>query len=248
MPFAANVNATARLAHSSVTRGAGASAAEEFTTPSLPDPLGRLRHDGPVPPPTTDDWDSYAETFDAEPDHGLENPRVRAAWADLVLPQLPAVPATVADIGCGTGTLSVLLALSGYEVRGLDTSPRMLEAARRKAAGAGVEVAFEQADAADPPYSAASLDAVVVRHVLWALPDPGAAVERWAALLRPGGVLLLIEGCWSTGSGLSAAECERLALGHLDSVTVRRLEDPTLWGRPVDDERFLLRALARDVR
>jgi SAM-dependent methyltransferase len=201
-----------------------------------------------VQPPTADDWDAYAESFDAEPDHGLENPEVRAAWAELVVPQLPPAPAAVADIGCGTGTLSVLLALAGYEVTGIDTSPRMLELARRKAASAGVDAAFEQADAADPPYSPASLDAVVVRHVLWALPDPGAAVERWAALLRPGGVLLLIEGCWSTGSGLSAVECERLVLGHLESVTVRRLEDPALWGRPIDDERFLVRGLARDLR
>jgi SAM-dependent methyltransferase len=201
-----------------------------------------------VQPPTADDWDHYAETFDAEPDHGLEDPDVRAAWADLVLPQLPSAPAAVADIGCGTGTLSVLLALAGYPVKGIDTSPRMLEVARRKAAGAGVDVAFEHADAADPPYPPATFDAVVVRHVLWALPDPGAAVERWAALLRPGGVLLLVEGCWSTGSGLSAGECEQLVLPHLESVTVRRLEDPALWGRPVDDERFLLRALSRDVR
>jgi SAM-dependent methyltransferase len=201
-----------------------------------------------VQPPTADDWDAYAESFDAEPDHGLENPEVRAAWAELVVPQLPPAPAAVADIGCGTGTLSVLLALAGYEVTGIDTSPRMLELARRKAASAGVDAAFEQADAADPPYSPASLDAVVVRHVLWALPAPGAAVERWAALLRPGGVLLLIEGCWSTGSGLSAVECERLVLGHLESVTVRRLEDPALWGRPIDDERFLVRGLARDLR
>jgi SAM-dependent methyltransferase len=87
-----------------------------------------------------------------------------------------------------------------------------------------------------------------VRHVLWALPDPAAAVERWASLLRPGGVLQLVEGCWSTGSGLPAAECERLVLAHLGSVTIRRLEDPTLWGGPIDDERFLLRALGRDVR
>jgi SAM-dependent methyltransferase len=201
-----------------------------------------------VQPPTADHWNDYAETFDAEPDHGLASPDVRAAWAELVLPQLPSAPAAVADIGCGTGTLSVLLALAGYTVKGIDTSPRMLEVARRKAAGAGVDVAFEQADAADPPYPVSSLDAVVVRHVLWALPDPGAAVERWADLLRPGGVLLLVEGCWSTGSGLSAAECEQLVLRHLESVTVRRLEDPALWGRPVDDERFLVRALSRDVR
>jgi SAM-dependent methyltransferase len=198
-----------------------------------------------VQTPTADDWDGAAETFDAEPDHGLSDPHVRAAWAELVLAQLPPVPAAVADLGCGTGTLSILLARAGYDVRGLDTSPRMLDRARRKAERAGFDLTFELADAADPPYAAASLDAVLVRHVLWALPDPDSAVGCWAGLLRPGGVMLLIEGRWSTGSGLSAVECERLVSGHIDNVSVRRLDDPALWGRPIDDERFLVRGLSR---
>lgn len=64
-------------------------------------------------------WDEMAATFDAEPDHGLLDRRVRAAWADLLLPLLPAAPARVVDLDCGTGSLTVLLAEAGHEVRGL---------------------------------------------------------------------------------------------------------------------------------
>ena len=89
-----------------------------------------------------------------------------------------------------------------------------------------------------PPGSA---DVVLCRHVLWALDDPAAAVGRWVRLLRPGGRMLLVEGRWSTGGGLSAAVCRDLVLRHRSSADVRLLGgDPALWGGPVDDERYLM--------
>lgn len=83
---------------------------------------------------------------------------------------LPPLPALVLDIGCGTGTLSVLLAELGYEVLGVDLSPRMLEQAALKAARHRVAVRFELGDAARPEVDG-SFDVVLSRHVLWALPD-----------------------------------------------------------------------------
>ncbi len=65
-------------------------------------------------------WDSQAATFDEQPDHGLRDPHVRAAWEQLLLPRLPPVPAMIADLGCGTGSLSVLPAAAGHTVAGLD--------------------------------------------------------------------------------------------------------------------------------
>ena len=41
----------------------------------------------------------------------------------------------VADLGCGTATLSLLLAEAGYGVDGVDFSPAMVELARAKVAG-----------------------------------------------------------------------------------------------------------------
>jgi 2-polyprenyl-3-methyl-5-hydroxy-6-metoxy-1,4-benzoquinol methylase len=71
-------------------------------------------------------WDAEAATFDDEPDHGLRDPATRQAWRDLLLAHLPPAPARVADLGCGTGTLSVLLAEEGYSVSGIDLSPEMV--------------------------------------------------------------------------------------------------------------------------
>ena len=183
-------------------------------------------------------WDAEAARFDDEPDHGLRDPATRAAWGALLEQHLPPAPSDVVDLGCGTGTLSLLLAEAGHRVRGLDYSPAMVAAARAKTAGAGVEVL--EGDAAEPPYAPGSCDVVLSRHVLWALPDPSAAIARWVALLRPGGRLLLVEGRWQTGAGISAAECERLVLAHRDQADVRLLPEDVYWGGPITDERYLL--------
>ena len=79
-------------------------------------------------------WDDQAATFDEAPDHGLRDPRTREAWRRLLVEHLPAPPAEVVDLGCGTGSLSVLLGEQGHLVRGLDLSPAMVARARAKAA------------------------------------------------------------------------------------------------------------------
>jgi SAM-dependent methyltransferase len=186
------------------------------------------------------EWDAHAATFDDEPDHGLLDPDVRAAWADLLFPLLPPAPSSILDVGCGTGSLAVLLARAGYDVHGIDFSERMVAAAREKARAAGVEVRVEVGDAQAPAAEAASYDVVVGRHILWALPDPSEAVRSWVALLRQPGVLLLVEGRWSTGAGLTAAECERLVRTHREELLTTGLHDPALWGRAITDERYLL--------
>jgi len=185
-------------------------------------------------------WDSQAPEFDDEPDHGLRDPEVRACWRELLLPVLPPAPARVADLGCGTGSIAVLLAGEGYDVHGVDLSGAMVAAARAKAANAGVAVQLQHGDAAFPPWEPASFDVVFARHVLWALPEPGAVVGRWTRLLRTGGRLVLVEGLWFTGGGLSAARCRDLVAAHRGEVVVQPLTDPRLWGRTITDERYLL--------
>jgi ubiquinone/menaquinone biosynthesis C-methylase UbiE len=187
-----------------------------------------------------DYWDSQAASFDHEPDHGLLDTRVRQAWQRLLLAELPPAPAAIADLGCGTGTLSVLLAAEGYAVTGLDFAPEMVRAARAKARAAGVSARFELSDAAAPTLPAASFDVVLARHVLWAMPDTHDALEAWLRLLLPGGLLMLVEGRWSTGAGLTAEEAGRAVLRHRSDATITVLNDPALWGAPVIDERYLL--------
>jgi ubiquinone/menaquinone biosynthesis C-methylase UbiE len=185
-------------------------------------------------------WDSQAATFDHQPDHGLLDPQVRQAWRRLLLSELPAGPAAIADLGCGTGSLSVLLAAEGYAVTGLDFAPQMIRAARAKARAAGVTARFELADAAVPTLPAASFDVVLARHVLWAMPDLDDALTAWLRLLLPGGRLLLVEGRWSTGAGMTAKEAGRAVLRHRADATITVLDDESLWGAPITDERYLL--------
>lgn len=186
---------------------------------------------------TSAHWDAEAATFDDEPDHGLRDPAVRTVWRGMLLSVLPPAPARVADLGCGTGTLSELLAGEGYAVDGVDVSPAMVEQARAKA---GDRCSFVVADAADPPLEPASYDVVLCRHVLWALPDPTAALHRWVSLLAPGGRLVLVEGSWHTGAGLTAEETVALLAGVGRTATVRHLPEAAWWGRKIDDERYLV--------
>lgn len=184
-----------------------------------------------------DFWDREAPTFDQEADHGLGDPACRQSWRDLLVGALPPVPARVADLGCGTGTLSLLLAEEGHVVTGVDLSPAMVGRARAKAGHVAI---FHEGDAADPPLEPAAYDAVLSRHVLWALPDPAAALERWVDLLAPGGRLVLVEGNWSTGAGLSSGRTMALVRATGRTADLRPMPEPIYWGRRITDERYLV--------
>jgi ubiquinone/menaquinone biosynthesis C-methylase UbiE len=184
-------------------------------------------------------WDTEAVSFDHEPDHGLHDPHVHEAWRTLLLSLVPPIPSRIADLGCGTGTLSLLLVQEGHSVDGVDFSPEMVRRAAAKV-GSFPATSFVVGDAAEPPLQAATYEVVLCRHVLWALPDPAEALARWVDLLTPTGRLVLIEGSWSTGAGLTAAETLALLeqVGRPGTVTV--LSDPAYWGKRIDDERYVI--------
>ena len=153
---------------------------------------------------------------------------------------LPPIPGRVADLGCGTGTLSLLLAEEGYAVDGVDFSPEMVRRATAKA-GSFPGTSFVVGDAADPPLRGGAYDVVLCRHVLWALPDPAAALARWVELLAPGGRLVLVEGSWSTGAGLTAGRDGRAGRGTPGcAADARAARRPGVLGR-ADHRRALRR-------
>ncbi|MFF8907563.1 class I SAM-dependent methyltransferase [Streptomyces olivaceoviridis] len=185
------------------------------------------------------DWDARAAAFDDEPDHGLRDPEVRAAWADRLRTWLPGHPADVLDLGCGTGSLSLLAVEQGHRVTGVDRSPAMAERARAKLAGRPAAILC--GDAVAPPVGERRFDVVLVRHVLWALPDPAGVLRHWRELLRPGGRFVLVEGVWGTLDpvGIPAARLTALLEPLSRDVRVERLSDDSLlWGKDVDDERY----------
>jgi len=184
-------------------------------------------------------WDAQAASFDEEADHGLHDPLVRDAWQSLLRSLVPPIPSRIADLGCGTGTLSLLLAEDAHRVDGIDFSPEMVRRAEAKA-GTFPGITFAVGDASTPDLPPESYDVVLCRHVLWALPDPAAALARWVELLVPDGRMVLVEGSWSTGAGLTADQTVTLVEEAGLTADLELLSDPAYWGKRIDDERYVV--------
>jgi SAM-dependent methyltransferase len=116
----------------------------------------------------------------------------------------------------------------------------MVAVARGKIAAAGVVADVVVGDASSPPWQPGTFDAVLTRHVLWAMADPEAALATWIDLLAPGGRLVLIEDRRSTGVGLTSADVAEFLLRHRREAEVRLLDDAALWGAPIADERYVI--------
>jgi SAM-dependent methyltransferase len=89
------------------------------------------------------------------------------------------------EVGCGEGELSMRMATEGLRVRGTDAFPDVIGEARRRAAGAGLEISYEARPVQDlaPPQDRAEL--VVCCEVLEHLEDPEGALETLASLASP---------------------------------------------------------------
>jgi ubiquinone/menaquinone biosynthesis C-methylase UbiE len=103
----------------------------------------------------------------------------------------------VLDVGCGTGTLAVMVKRACPEARvvGLDGDPKALAIARRKAARAGVEIAFDEGFADALPYPEASFDRVLSSLVFHHL-GRETKLRSLAEILRvlaPGGTFHLLD-------------------------------------------------------
>ena len=76
-------------------------------------------------------WDLDAPTYDDSPSHALGDPVEAACWRAALRRHLPEPPASVLEVGAGTGAIGLLAAELGYDVTTLDLSPNMLARAIR---------------------------------------------------------------------------------------------------------------------
>jgi len=145
-------------------------------------------------------WDDDATTYDNAPGHRPTSPAVQAAWTAALADLLPPAPAQVLDCGAGTGFLSLIAARLGHRVTALDLSPQMLAKLSAAAAAEGLDIAVVPGPAHEPP---PGFDVVMERHLLWTLPDPGAALRAWRAAV-PAGRLVAIESLWGDADRIEA--------------------------------------------
>jgi SAM-dependent methyltransferase len=94
-------------------------------------------------------------------------------------------PGRLLDIGAGRGRFVAQARAAGWYAHGIEPSRRGIEGAR----ALGIELVAGGIDEADVPPG--SLDAATLWHVLEHVEDPGAALERIAGWLRPGGMLVV---------------------------------------------------------
>jgi SAM-dependent methyltransferase len=93
------------------------------------------------------------------------------------------------DVACGSGNATIPAALTGASVTGLDLTPELLEAGRRNAAQAGVEIEWIEGDAEQLPFDDESFDAVISVFGCMFAPDHRATATELARVLRPDGRL-----------------------------------------------------------
>ena len=115
---------------------------------------------------------------------------------------------SVLDAGCGTGRVAIELARRGLDVVGVDADPGMLSAARAKAP----ELDWVLADltALDLPERRVDAALMAGNVMIFVVPGTeGAVLERLAAHLRPGGVV--VAGFQLVSGGLNLARYDELA-------------------------------------
>ena len=103
----------------------------------------------------------------------------------------------VADLGCGVGLVTALLAElvgPGGHVVGIDASGAQLAQARERLNGSGADVSFVEASATETGLTRGSFDLVYCRFLLIHLPEPERALREMFTLLKPDGILVCEDG------------------------------------------------------
>ncbi len=100
----------------------------------------------------------------------------------------------VLEVAPGPGYFCIELAkLGAYAITGLDISHTLIEIAKKKAAGAGVQVEFRQGNASSMPFGDDTFDFLLCRAAFKNFGEPVRALQEMCRVLKPGGRGLIID-------------------------------------------------------
>lgn len=125
--------------------------------------------------------------------------RIRKSYFDdrvtsLAIEKLVPPNLVLADVGCGTGSLTFELARFAKKVIAIDQSREMIRGARRLANEKEIHnVEFRLGDAESLPLGTKTVDAAFSVMVLHYLADPARAVAELCRVTRPGGSMILLD-------------------------------------------------------
>src|SRR5688572_7157042 len=141
------------------------------------------------------------------PDWGLGCYEITAAEIEPVAERVVAMAAprrteSLLDIACGTGNAAILAARFRCSVTGLDQAPRLIEVAKERAAGDGLDVEFVVGDAESLPFEDGSFDIAVSIFGMIFAADPEKAFAEMIRILRPGGRAFLT--VWMPGGAIDS--------------------------------------------
>ena len=129
-------------------------------------------------------WDPKGPS---KPLHDLNPLRLQYVERAVVLSDKP-----VLDVGCGGGILSESMARAGARVLGIDLSQAVLDVAELHALEGKVPVEYRAVAAEELAQERpAAFDLVTCMEMLEHVPDPAASVKALAALVKPGGDVIV---------------------------------------------------------
>jgi demethylmenaquinone methyltransferase/2-methoxy-6-polyprenyl-1,4-benzoquinol methylase len=148
----------------------------------------RTRHARALFAPLGPTYDRYAHLLSLGQD-----PR----WRRFLVSRVPGDALRVLDVASGTAAVAIELARASpaRTVVGIDQSTEMLTAGRRRvaAAGLGPRIELREGRAEELPFADAEFDALTFTYLLRYVDDPAETLRELARVVRPGGVVAMLE-------------------------------------------------------
>jgi demethylmenaquinone methyltransferase/2-methoxy-6-polyprenyl-1,4-benzoquinol methylase len=118
-------------------------------------------------------------------------------WRRFLVSRIPMDATRVLDVASGTAAVAIELARasSARAVVGIDQSPEMLAAGKARVARAGLSsrVELKQGSAEALPFDDGEFDALTFTYLLRYVDDPAAQMRELSRVVRPGGVVAMLE-------------------------------------------------------